>query len=144
MTDKALVVRCYEESDRDDVIALWAACDLLRPWNDPHKDIDRKMSFQPDLFFVGTLNHDLIATAMLGYDGHRGSLYYFCVAPESHKLGYGRELMRFAEQTLIEMGCPKLNLFVRESNLGAKHFYTNQEYTTDPAISLSKRLIADC
>lgn len=34
-------VRDFREGDRSALIALWKACGLTRPWNDPHQDIDR-------------------------------------------------------------------------------------------------------
>ena len=68
-----LQIRAYRESDQDAVVALWRECGLVRPWNDPAKDIHRKLRVQRDLFLVGTLDGRLVATVMAGYEGHRGS-----------------------------------------------------------------------
>ena len=86
-------IRKFSEGDRTSVLELWEACELTRPWNDPNKDIDRKMQFQANLFFVGTVNSRVISSAMAGYDGHRGSVFYLAVHPESQVLGYGQLLM---------------------------------------------------
>ncbi len=136
-------IRIYKEADRADVIELWEDCGLTRPWNDPNKDIDRKVQFQPDLFFVGTVSSKLIASAMAGYDGHRGSVFYLAVNPEHQGSGYGQKLMAYIENVLTEMGCPKLNIVVRSTNERVLGFYNNLSYSTDEVVGLGKRLISD-
>lgn len=138
-----MIIRLFNEQDTQALIDLWDRCDLLRPWNDPAKDIQRKCAYQPELFFVGEWESRLVASAMLGYDGHRGSLYYLAICPEQQGAGYGTTLMRFAEEKLLALGCPKINVFVRNSNLAASRFYEKLDYSTDEAIALSKRLIED-
>lgn len=83
-------IRPFQESDRAAIIALWTDCGLTRPWNDPDKDISRKLAIQPELFFVGEINHKVIASAMAGYDGHRGSVFYLAVAPAHQHQGFGK------------------------------------------------------
>jgi hypothetical protein len=80
-----MIVRPYQPDDEAAVVALWARCDLTRPWNDPHKDIRRKLRVRPDLFLVGVLGQEIVATAMVGYDGHRGWINYLGVAPEHRR-----------------------------------------------------------
>ncbi|MCB1687066.1 MAG: GNAT family acetyltransferase [Halioglobus sp.] len=138
-----MYVREFAERDRDAVIALWEACQLTRPWNDPDKDITRKLAVQPELFLVGELDGGIIASAMAGYDGHRGSVFYLAVAPWLQKAGYGRVLMKEVEERLTAMGCPKLNIVVRSSNQDVLDFYHNLGYTTDDVVSLGRRLIPD-
>src|SRR4051794_40165549 len=87
-------LRPFEPADEAAVIALWENCDLIRPWNDPKKDIRRKLAVNPELFLVGIENGGLIATVMIGYDGHRGWINYLAVSPEHRRQGYGRRLMR--------------------------------------------------
>jgi len=132
-------IRQFIEADREVVIQLWSDCDLTRPWNDPSKDIDRKMTYQPQLFFVGEINGDVMASAMLGYDGHRGALYYFAIHPDQQGKGYGRGFMEYLEEKLQEIGCPKLNLLVRTTNLQVTGFYEQLEYKEDDVVSLGKR-----
>lgn len=136
-------IRLFQENDKPHVIELWKACDLTRPWNDPSKDIDRKMQFQPNLFFVGTLGSNIIASAMAGYDGHRGSVFYLAIHPEHQSLGYGKQLMTHIENELIKLGCPKLNILVRSTNSRVLGFYNNVSYAKDEVVSLGKRLIPD-
>ena len=136
-------IRAYQPSDEADVIALWEACGLIRPWNDPRRDIARKLTEQPELFLVGTSADQLVAAAMAGFDGHRGWVYYFAVAVSHRKHGYGRLLMREIERRLTERGCPKLNLQVRTSNAGVLEFYRKLGYLEDDTVSLGRRLIPD-
>lgn len=136
-------IRAYQPHDEDAVVALWEACGLTRPWNDPCRDIARKLREQPELFLVGVRESELIATAMLGYDGHRGWVYYLAVSPAHRRLSFGKELMREAERLLEARGCPKINLLVRSSNSETIAFYERLGYARDDVVSLGRRLIAD-
>jgi ribosomal protein S18 acetylase RimI-like enzyme len=136
-------IRAYQPADEAAVVALWRECGLTRPWNDPHRDIARKLTEQPELFLVGTLGDEVVASAMIGFDGHRGWVYYLAVAERHRKRSFGRALMQEAERLLIERGCPKLNLLVRSSNAEVLEFYRRLGYVRDEAVSLGKRLIPD-
>ncbi|MFN5178285.1 GNAT family acetyltransferase [Limnohabitans sp.] len=136
-------IQTYQWVDENAVVALWLSCELVRPWNDPHKDIARKMQNQPDLFLVGKLEGQIMASAMFGYEGHRGWLNYLAVAPAHRRRGYARDLMRHGEAKLAAMGCPKINLQVRSSNASVIDFYRSLGYVDDQVISLGKRLIVD-
>lgn len=136
-------IRPYTSADEPAVIALWQRCELTRPWNDPRKDIERKLTVQPELFFVGERDGTVLATAMAGFDGHRGWINYLAVSPDVQKQGLGRQLMSHVEQTLMAMGCPKLNLQVRAGNAQALAFYKAIGYGQDELVSMGKRLISD-
>lgn len=136
-------IRPYQEADEDTVIALWNECGLTRPWNDPRRDIARKMTEQPELFLVATYQQKVVATAMIGFDGHRGWVYYLAVAPDYQHQSIGRALMTEAEQLLIERGCPKINLLVRSSNTDVIEFYRKLGYAQDDVVTLGRRLIHD-
>jgi ribosomal protein S18 acetylase RimI-like enzyme len=136
-------IRQFVPNDTNRVIFIWEKCDLVRSWNNPNFDIQRKLNFQKELFFVGLLNDEIIATAMFGYDGHRGWLNYFAVLPNFQKRGFGKKLMTFGEMALVEKGCPKLNLQIRNDNTKAINFYQKVGYKEDAAVSFGKRLIED-
>lgn len=138
-----LHIRPYQEPDADAVVALWLACDLTRPWNDPHKDIARKLQVQRELFLVGTLNGRIVASVMAGYEGHRGWINYLAVHPECQRRQFGRALMDAVQQRLLALGCPKINLQVRGTNAQALTFYRSLGYAVDDVVSLGKRLIPD-
>ena len=129
--------------DTEAVVALWRECGLTRPWNDPYADIDRKLTTQPDLFLVGETEEGVEASAMVGFDGHRGWVYYLAVAPRLRAGGAGRALMAEAERLLTERGCPKIMLMVRSTNAEVAAFYTALGYAADDVVVLGKRLIAD-
>ncbi|MBS3021243.1 Acetyltransferase YpeA [Comamonas sp. PE63] len=137
-------VRAFTPADTEAVVQLWQDCELTRPWNDPHKDIARKLSVSPDLFWLGCdADGRIIASIMVGYDGHRGWINYLAVHPAHQRRGHARQLMQRAEQTLSELGCPKLNLQVRAGNEAVLAFYERLGYTDDRTLSLGKRLIPD-
>lgn len=143
MTHQALAIRPFHPSDEAAIIALWQACGLTRPWNDPRKDIARKLTVQSDLFLVGELDGDIVATLMGGYDGHRGWINYLAVAPSHQRRNHATALMRAVERKLLEMGCPKINLLIRSDNAAVKAFYDSLGFEQDAVISLGKRLIPD-
>jgi ribosomal protein S18 acetylase RimI-like enzyme len=132
-----MLIRPFTETDTDSVVALWEASGLTRPWNEPRKDIARK------LFLVGELDGRIVATAMAGYEGHRGWVNYLAVDPAERGAGHGRAIMAEVERLLTERGCPKLNLQVRSDNEQALEFYRALGYGVDAAVSLGKRLIPD-
>ena len=136
-------IRPFHESDTPAVVTLWQKCGLTRPWNDPHKDIARKLEVQRELFLVGTVDETVLASIMAGYEGHRGWVNYLAVAPSLRGRGYGRKLMRHVEQLLLERGCPKVNIQVRSTNTEVIEFYRRIGYAQDEAVSLGKRLIPD-
>jgi len=136
-------LRPFAAADEEEVVQLWQRCEITRPWNDPRKDIQRKLTTQPELFFVGEQDHCIVATAMAGYDGHRGWVNYLAVDPGSRGKGYGRLLMQHIEEQLRARGCPKLNLQVRVGNAEALAFYREIGYAADELVTLGKRLIPD-
>ncbi|MBD3287607.1 GNAT family acetyltransferase [candidate division KSB1 bacterium] len=143
MKNSFLKIRRFRQDDEQEVIRLWRDCGLLVPQNHPKHDIIRKIATSPDLFFVGTLSNKLIATVMAGYDGHRGWINYLAVSPHYRKRGLGRQMMEFAEKELLKIGCPKINLQVRQNNLDVIRFYRAIGYKDDHVVSLGKRLISD-
>lgn len=136
-------IRRFEPDDEAAVVALWAVCDLTRPWNDPHKDIHRKLLVQAEMFLVGTVDHAVVATVMAGYEGHRGWINYLAVAPEHRSKGHARRLMAEVERMLRDAGCPKINLQIRRSNKEAIEFYKAIGFVDDHVIGLGKRLDKD-
>lgn len=139
----ALEIRPFEPSDITVVLELWKNCGLVVPWNNPAKDIQRKMQVNPELFLVGEVEGSVVATLMGGYEGHRGWINYLAVAEGYRNRHLARQLMNVIEQKLLALGCPKINLQVRSSNPGIIKFYEHLGYVKDGSISLGKRLIPD-
>jgi ribosomal protein S18 acetylase RimI-like enzyme len=139
----AVTIRPFQPGDQPLVVALWHACQLTRPWNNPHRDIARKLEHQPELFLVATIAGQIVGSVMAGYEGHRGWINYLAVAPDWRHRGLGRKLMAQAERRLRARGCPKINLQVRSANKSVIDFYQRLGYAPDDVISLGKRLISD-
>ena len=123
-------IRVFRQEDFEEVITLWERCDLLRPWNDPEMDIERKMNHDVSLFLVAEVNGEVVGTVMGGYDGHRGSAYYLGVHPEFRGRGIAR-------------GCPKIQINVPEDNDMVLGMYERLGYEHADVLSLGKRLIED-
>lgn len=140
---KNFVIRTFSSGDEPDVIDLWRQCGLIVPWNNPETDIQRKLSTSPDLFYVGLLDDELIASCMAGYDGHRGWIYFLAVKRACQRKGFASMLVDHAESELIKLGCPKVELMVRKTNQNVISFYQSAGYDIDPVMVLSKRLIQD-
>lgn len=140
---RPMTIRPFEPADENAVVALWKACGLTRPWNDPMRDIARKLLVQRELFLVGLSQQQIVACVMAGYDGHRGWINYLAVDPAWRRQQYGQQIMHAAEQRLLAMGCPKINLQVRTGNADVIAFYESLGFQTDDVISLGKRLIPD-
>ena len=134
-------IRSYIESDEPEVAALWREVFPGNPaWNEPESDIRRKLKIQRELFLVAMIDITLVGTAMAGYDGHRGWVYYVAVKPEFRRQGIGEALMKQIEQGLKKIGCHKLNLQVRAENDEVVAFYKKLGYKVEPRVSMGKLL----
>jgi ribosomal protein S18 acetylase RimI-like enzyme len=137
------VIRPYRLSDREALVALWHLGGLTRAWNDPDRDIDRKVARDPDNLLVLEVDGQLIGSVMVGYEGHRGWINYLVVHPDHRGRGLGQALVDEAERRLAALGCPKVNLQVRSSNRSAIDFYRRIGYSVDDVVSLGRRLEVD-
>lgn len=136
-------IRRFSIEDTEAVVALWKECDLVVPWNDPYKDIQRKLKVDADMFLVGEVPDGIVATVMGGYEGHRGWINYLAVSPRHRGEGLGRRLIERLEVLFEDKGCPKINLQVRETNREIIAFYEAMDYRIDNSVTLGKRLERD-
>lgn len=120
-------------------VALWQACGLTRPWNDPHSDFQRAVDGDSSVVLGAYDGHELIGTAMVGVDGHRGWVYYVASAPDRRGQGVGRALMAAAEDWVRARGMPKIQLMVRRSNTTVVDFYAALGYEEQDCIVLGRR-----
>ena len=111
------------DGDVEAVVALWRHCELTRPWNDPYADIALARRSPNAAVLIGREDSQLVATAMLGHDGHRGWVYYLAVDPAARRAGCGRQMMQAVEAWLAARGVPKLQLMVRSANTEVLAFY---------------------
>jgi ribosomal protein S18 acetylase RimI-like enzyme len=140
----AVKVRPYSAADRPAVTALWREVFADDPpWNEPESMIDRKLTVQPELFLVANLEGHVVGTVLGGFDGVRGWIHHLAVAAPHRRKGIAKLLMHAAEDGLKKLGCPKVNLQVRATNLAVVEFYRSLGYTVEERASLGKRLVAD-
>ena len=138
-----ITIRPYSETDLNSIVSLWEICELSIPWNDPVKDIERKLTVQRELFLLLEKDGEILGSVMGGYDGHRGNVYYFGVHPEHQGKGYGKLLLKTLEIGFLKLKCPKVNILIRNTNLDVKEFYNGMGYEDHNSISVGKRLIPD-
>ena len=144
MSEEQYIIRPFKLEDKNSVVELWKICRLTRPWNNPEKDIERKLNVQSEMFLVLEIQGSIIGSVMAAYDGHRGVINYLAVHPVYQKKGYGKILMTHVEQELLNKGCPKINLLVRSDNLNVKRFYKGLHYDEQDDVKVfGKRLIPD-
>ena len=135
-----LEIRAMKDRELEQVIELWRACDLTRPHNDPYRDISMARSQPTSEILVGLDNGKIIASIMVGHDGHRGMVYYVSTDPEMRKTGMGRQIMTAAEGWLKDQGIWKMNLMIRSSNMEVQAFYEAIGFNLEKISVMSKRL----
>jgi ribosomal protein S18 acetylase RimI-like enzyme len=125
----------------DAAIRLWHDTGLTRPWNDPEADLRRAVSgTESDVLAATGDDGCLLATAMIGHDGHRGWVYYLAVNPAVQGKGLGRQMMRACEAWVTSRGIPKIQLMVRTTNKAALGFYEHLGYADAQAVVLGRPL----
>jgi len=130
-------------ADAAAVVALWRSCGLTRPWNDPHADFALALNTATATVLVARDGADITGSAMVGFDGHRGWVYYLAVAPDRQRGGLGRALMAAAEAWLRARGVPKVQLMVREGNAAALGFYEALGLDRQPVVVFGRFLEGD-
>jgi ribosomal protein S18 acetylase RimI-like enzyme len=138
MTGGKLTVRSIADGEEDAVIALWQACGLTRPWNDPAADLAFARGKPGSDVLVGLAGGRIVASAMVGHDGHRGAMYYVSVDPACRGRGWGAQLVAAAETWLKARGVWKVNLLVRKTNEPVLGFYAEQVYVTGSSVQIEK------
>lgn len=133
-------IRVLDPARADEAIALWEACELTRPWNDPRSDLERALEGPASTILAALEGDVLVGTAMVGYDGHRGWVYYVASDPDRRHLGIGRALMRASEEWLVERGAPKIQFMVRTTNTPVLDFYSRLGYEVQDCVVLGRRL----
>ena len=136
----ALAISAITDADVEPVVALWQRCGLTRPWNDPHADIALARRRDNSTVLIGREGGEIVATIMVGHDGHRGWVYYVAVDPDCQKRGHGRIIMAAAEDWLRAAGISKLQLLVRRENEAANAFYGSLGFELSTSVMFQKWL----
>lgn len=132
--------RDIEDGDVEAVVALWAACGLTRPWNDPYKDVSFARAGSESTVLVGEADGGIVASVMAGHDGHRGTLYYVAVDPRYRRQGLGKSAVRAAEAWLAARGVWKVNLLIRAENQQVRGFYGALGYEVNPVLCMARNI----
>jgi ribosomal protein S18 acetylase RimI-like enzyme len=133
-------IRDMNEADRPALVALWHAAGVARPWNDPDKDIAFARRGDHSTVLVGFDGASLVASAMVGEDGHRGWVYYVAVDPACQQRGLGKAMMMAAEAWLRARGVWKMQLMVRGGNEPVRAFYERLGYQLTDTVVLQKQI----
>lgn len=133
-------ISTIEDGDIPEVLDLWTRCGLMHPDNDARADIARARRAPDAALLVGRQSGVVVATAMVGFDGHRGWVYYLAVAPHLQRGGHGTAMLEEAARRLHERGAPKMMLLVAESNRGVLGFYERLGFTRSPVVTMEKML----
>jgi len=123
-----MVIRVFTQQDEVSVIALWGRCGLIRPWNDPAGDIAQCLGSESSTLFIASEGETVDGTVMVGYDGHRGWVYYLAVDAQKRRRGLGRALMKRAEAWVLEKGGRKIQAMIRSENVSVHDFYRRLSY----------------
>jgi ribosomal protein S18 acetylase RimI-like enzyme len=140
MSAATLSIAAIGDADVAAVIALWQRCDLTRPWNDPAADIALARRGPNSTILIGRDGDAVVATAMVGHEGHRGWVYYVAVDPDRQGSGHGRAVMAAAEDWLRQAGIAKLQLMVRPDNAKVQAFYESIGYDEQERVIYAKWL----
>lgn len=128
------------DADVEAVVALWDRCGLLRPWNDPRRDVALARGAAGADVLVGRENGRIVAAAMVGFDGHRGWIYYLAVDPEAQGGGFGRAMTAACEAFLRARGAPKMMAMVRSTNAAVLGFYEKLGFDDQETVVMGKWL----
>ena len=135
-----LAIAAITDADVEPVIALWQRCGLTRPWNDPRGDIALARGGPNSAILVGRTGDAIVASALVGHDGHRGWVYYVAVDPDAQHKGHGRAMMAAAEDWLRARDVTKVMLMVRPDNVAVQAFYDRLGYDVQERVIYAKWL----
>ncbi|MDN3525909.1 GNAT family N-acetyltransferase [Halomonas sabkhae] len=132
--------RKYTADDEPRVAALWrSSFPDYQGYNAPEAVLRAKRLLDDHIYVIED-GDEIIATCMIGYDGHRGWLYSVAVADSRQGEGLGRRMVEFAVERLRELGCVKVNLQIRGGNEEVAEFYRSLGFATEDRISMGLQL----
>jgi ribosomal protein S18 acetylase RimI-like enzyme len=139
-TVKPLTISAATAADRDAVVRLWTCAKLTVPHNDPGKDFDFAVGRESSDVLVGVSEGRIVASVLVGHDGHRGWLYYVAVNPDYQKRGYGAAIVAAGERWLSDRQVRKVMLLVRDTNTAVLSFYERLQYEAAARVVMQKWL----
>jgi len=133
-------IRQATPADKEAVVSIWSACNLVKPQNDPSADFDLALQTPTSTVLVLEDENELLGAVVVGFDGHRAWFYYLGIKPEFQSLGYGRQLVEAVENWASDQGAPKTMLMVRNSNAAVIEFYEKLGYLVEETSVMGKRV----
>ena len=140
MQNTITFIRNATQGDSSEIITIWEECNLVGSWNNPPEDITTALGNPKSTILLLCNETRIIGTVLVGFDGHRGWVYYLAVAKEFQKMGFGKTLVLEAEKWLKENNVPKMNLMIRTANIKVKEFYESMKYIQSDVITMEKWL----
>ena len=134
-------IRAAGDRDIEDIVSLWHAAGLTVPHNDPYEDILFCRASRHGAVLLGTVGGVIVASVLVGHDGHRGWIYYVAVDPDHQGQGHDASILAAGEAWLTTRGVPKAQLIIRETNTRVRAFYDAHGYAEEPRLIMSKRFI---
>lgn len=121
-------------------IGLWERAGLTRPWVDASRDFVRGVTCEQSDILIAVEGEQVLASVLVGDDGHRGWLYSVAVDERMRHRGLGAALVRAAEGWLAARGQSEVRLLVRTENLAVVGFYEAIGYAEIGCIALGRTL----
>jgi GNAT superfamily N-acetyltransferase len=134
-------IRTASDRDIEDVVSLWHAAGLTVPHNDPYEDIRFCRTSPHGELLLGTVDGVIVATVLVGHEGHHGWIYYVAVDPDQQGQGHGTSILAAGEAWLSTRDVPNANLMIRETTPRVRAFYGANGYTEEPRLLMSKRFV---
>jgi GNAT superfamily N-acetyltransferase len=132
-------IRTYRAGEGPRLRAFWSTIGL-KSLGDDDESLDRLAERNPGLVVVATAGEEIVGTALGGWDGRRGWIYHLGVATQLRRTGLGRRIVHEVERRLRALGCPKVNVIVRDDNSGGARFWEALGYSSPPARQFGKEL----
>ena len=140
-TGRELVIREIRASDGDELRKLWATVGF-RSLGDEDRGLARLARRNPGLALVATEGGRIVASALGAFDGRRGWIYHVATAADHRRQGIASKLVDQVEASLADLGCPKVNVVVRDESDSGRAFWEARGYAVSPAQQYGKELDA--
>jgi len=136
-----LEIRELRRADGDALRRLWDAAGF-RSVGDDDASLATFARRNPGLLLVATAGETIIASALGAWDGRRGWIYHVTTAAGHRRVGIARRLVTQIEERLIALGCPRVNVVVRDEDEAAPAFWRALGYSVTPSRHYGKDLAA--
>jgi GNAT superfamily N-acetyltransferase len=134
-----VAVREYRSGDGAGLRTLWESVGF-RSIGDDDPSLRTFAQRNPGMFLVAVRGGEVVGSALGGWDGRRGWIYHVATTPGERRTGLATTLVRQVEERLRILGCPKVNVIVREENEDGAAFWEALGYTAAPARQYGREL----